>query len=68
MLLSFKAMTNRDEGNQFPSERGMDSLTVEDLNLYGVGGGGDAVGEDVEYARIWDGWATKDSPAAREME
>lgn len=68
MLLSFSAVTNFVCGNQLPSESGIASLTAEDLNRYGAGGGGDAEGEDVEYARIWEGCATKDSPIAREME
>ena len=68
VLLSFSAVTNFVCGNQLPSESGMDSLTAEDLKRYGVGGGGDADGEEVEYARIWEGCATKDSPIAREME
>ncbi len=52
MLLSFNAVMNLVCGNQFPSESGIESLTAEDLNLYGVGGGDDADGEEVEYARI----------------
>ena len=39
-------------GNQLPKESGIVSLTVEDLKRYGVGAGGEAAGEDVEYARI----------------
>ena len=68
VLLSFSAVTNFVCGNQLPSESGIESLMAEDLKRYGVGGGGDADVEDVEYARIWEGCAMKDSPKARDIE
>lgn len=54
VLVVFMFCANFEDGKKLPSCVGIWNLRFEDLKRYGVGMD---EGDDVEYARMFEGWA-----------